>query len=74
MTIQDILTRGAESLAADLKTALDGVYLEEEYNGRQVKLTKDITGYHVTLTNPDLELRPKGALRAVQTIKSELGL
>src|SRR5262245_33324284 len=73
MTVDEILNTDQEIIAAALKTAFNGVYLDEVYKGRGVHLEKTDTAYIITLTNPNARFLPKNRVEAIEIIKRELG-
>ena len=53
MTIEQIFTAETETSAGKLRRAFPGVLIDEEWQGRAVKLGKTDTQYVLTITNPD---------------------
>jgi len=73
MTVEDILDSDTHVTAAALKTAFNGVYVDEVYKGRAVRLEKTDTAYIINLNNPNADFLPKNSVHAVEIIKRELG-
>ena len=74
MTIEQILTTETESSADKLRRTFPGVLVDEEWRGRQVKLTKTDTSYVLTISNPSQELSTVGAIKVIENLKDELSI
>ena len=72
MTIEEILTTETETSADKLRRAFPGVLADEEWQGREVKLSKTDTHYALTITNPDQGLSTVGAIEIIEALKNEL--
>jgi hypothetical protein len=72
MRVEDILNSDTEVSAAALRTAFNGLYVDEVYKGRGVQLQKTDTAYIIRLDNPNAEFLSKKAGEAVEIIKREL--
>jgi hypothetical protein len=73
VTVDEILKTDAEITAAALKTAFNGIYVNEMYKDRAVLLEKTDTAYIVRFDNPRAEFLPNSVDDAVEIIKRELG-
>jgi len=73
MTVEGILDLGTQVTAAALKSAFNGVHVNEVYKGRAVRLEKTYTAYIINLNNPNAKFLPKDSVDAVEIIKRELG-
>jgi hypothetical protein len=72
MTVEQILTTDTESSADKLRRAFPNVLVDEEWQGRKVKLSKTDTHYVFTITNPDQGLSTVGAVEIIEALKNEL--
>jgi hypothetical protein len=72
MRVEDILNSDTEVSAAALRTAFNGVCVDEVYKGRAVQCEKTDTAYIVKFHNPNAEFLRKNANEAVEIIKREL--
>lgn len=72
MTIEQILTAETETSAGKLRRAFPGVLIDEEWQGREVKLSKTDTQYVLTITNPHQGLSTIGAVEIIKALKNEL--
>jgi len=72
MTVEQILKSETEFTVSDLRTAPNGLYVDEECKGRKVQLKKTDIGFVVRLTNPNFSLFSTTAKEAITRIKDEL--
>ncbi len=73
MTVEDILNRDNYVTASALKKGVNGVYFDEVYKGRAVRLEKTDAGCVIRLSNPDMEILEQDCVDIVEIIKLELG-
>jgi hypothetical protein len=73
MTVEDILNRDTYISASAPKKGFNGVYVDEVYKGRAVRLEKTDSGCLIRLSNPDVEILEKDCVDAVEIIKREMG-
>jgi hypothetical protein len=73
LTVEDILNRNTYVSASKLKKGVNGVYVDEVYKGRAVRLEKTDAGCVIRLSNPDVEILEKDCVDAVEILKRELG-
>jgi len=73
MTVDDILKTDQEIIAAALKTAFNGIYVNEVYKGRAVRLERTDTAYIVTFAHPYERFVAGNRIEAIEIIKRELG-
>jgi hypothetical protein len=72
MTVEQILTTDTETSADKLRRAFPSVLVDEEWQGRRVKLSKTDTQYVLIITNPDRGLYTVGAIDIIEGLKSHL--
>ncbi|HKQ74151.1 MAG TPA: hypothetical protein VJ810_10665 [Blastocatellia bacterium] len=72
MNIKHILNSEVDAIAADLNVAAEGIYLEEEFEGRKALLKKNSIGYLVKLTNPNFSAFSTTAKEAITGMRNEL--
>lgn len=72
MNIEHILNSEFGAIAADLNAAAEGIYLDEEYDGRKALLKKNNIGYLVKLTNPNFSAFSTTAKEAITGMRNEL--
>jgi hypothetical protein len=73
MTVEDILRLDTYVMVSALKKGEGGIYANEVYNGRSVRVEKTDTAYLIRLSNPDTEFSTDDCVDAVEIIKRELG-
>jgi hypothetical protein len=73
MSVEDILNRDTYVSASALKKGSNGVYVDEVYTGRAVRLEKTDAGCLIRISNPDVEILEKDCVDAVEIIKGEMG-
>jgi len=73
MTVEDILDSDTYVTASALKKGVKGVYVDEVYKGRAVRLEKTDAGCVIRLSNPDVEILEKDCVDVVEIIKRDLG-
>jgi hypothetical protein len=75
MKLEHILRSEEKSLADDLRSSFNGLFVDEEYRGRRVQFSRTFAGFIISLTNPDYESRPiSDPLKAIRDLKNRLGL
>jgi hypothetical protein len=73
ISVEDILNRDTYVSASALKKGSNGVYVDEVYKGRAVRLEKTDAGCLIRISNPDVEILEKDCVDAVEIIKREMG-
>jgi hypothetical protein len=73
MTVEGILCSDTYVTASTLKKGPNGVYVNEVYHGRLVKVEKTDAVYVIKLSSPDVEFFENDCVDAVEIIKRELG-
>jgi hypothetical protein len=73
MGVEDILNRSTYVTASVLKKGPKGVYVNEVYKGRLVRLEKTDNTYVIQLDTPLAEFSTEDYVDAVEIIKREVG-